>query len=375
MNSLLWITDRSTSLLKRPYLMALFATGAAMLLACGVWSALASAANTPLPAPENLRFVRVAPVLSEPELERLRLPGLLRAADTAELAFLEAGHLAERRVTRGQQVAAGDILGLLYNPSLTPGLNAADARLNEVRTQLEQLEREQRRVQDLHERGLLPTEELERIVARRDSAIRVVDQAEAQRRQASEQLTEASLRAPFAGTVIDVFAEPGEFVAAGQPVLALAGNGRLEVILDLGAERAGRLQPGQTARVRGSDGSSEHQATVVEIGLGQPGRPAPVRLRMDASPPDWRPGLGVTVELSFNGAGRMSVPLSAVVDPGSGQPRVFRIRDDQASLVPVALGPVRADRVLIDGPLVAGDEVVIAGHGQLLDQESVRVLR
>ena len=370
-----WITDRPTSLQNWQLTMKAIGIGAALLLAFGAWNLLANANEAALPPPETLRFVRVAPVVLEPDNERLRLPGLLRATDTAELAFLQAGQLAERRVIRGQQVAAGEILALLYNPSLTPGLIAAEARLSEVRTQLEQLEREQRRIRDLHERRLVSTEELERVVARRDALLGVVEQAEAQRREASEQLAEASLRAPFAGTIMEVLAERGEIVGAGQAIVILAGGDALEVALDLGAERAATLTLGQTARIDGADGSGEHMATVVEVGLAGSGRPAPVRLRIDQAPSGWRPGLGVQVELTFSGPPRMSVPLSAVVDPGSGQPRIFRITDERAVLVPVVLGPVRAGRVIVDGPLAAGDHIVVAGQGQLLDQEAVRVMR
>lgn len=374
MHSSRWITDRSTSSLKGPSWSIFFGLGASLLLAFGIWSLLAKATPPPLPPPEATRFVRTAPVVAEVDVERLRLPGLLRATNTAELAFLQTGQLAERRVIRGQTVEAGAILALLYNSSLTPGLSAADARLNEVRTQLEQIDREQRRLRDLHDRNLVSTEELERIVSRRDALAQVVDQAEAEQQRASEQLAEASLRAPFAGTVMEVLAEPGEFVAAGQAVVILAGSGALEVALDLGAERAAMLSPGQPARVRAPNGSGEHAATVVEVGLAGPGRPAPVRLRMDQAPSDWRPGLAVEVELVFSNPERMSVPLGAVVDPGSGQPRIFRIDDDRATLIPVALGPVRAGRVIIDGPVAAGDQVAIAGHSQLLDQEIVRVV-
>lgn len=369
-----WITDRSTSSLQHLQWRISIGIGASLLLALLIWSLLAKATSPPPAPPEAVRFVRTAPVMAMVDVERLRLPGLLRATNTAELAFLQTGQLAERRVIRGQRVEAGATLALLYNSSLTPGLSAADARLNEVRTQFEQVDREQRRLRDLHERNLVSTEELERIIARRDALAQVVDQAEAEQRRASEQLAEASLRAPFAGTVMDVLAEPGEFVAAGQAVVILAGNGALEVALDLGAERAARLALGQPASVRGSEGSGEHAATVVEVGLAGSGRPAPIRLRLDQAPSDWRPGMAVEVELAFSNPERMSVPLGAVVDPGSGQPRIFRIDDGRATLIPVALGPVRAGRIIIDGPVAAGDQVVIAGHSQLLDQEIVRIL-
>lgn len=367
-------TDRPTSSLSSwrwPLIIGSLLVGALIALAL-----LIKAHNSePVwPQPDAVRVVRVAVVSASSEPERLRLPGLLRATDQAELGFLHAGHLAERRVRRGQTVAAGEMLALLHNPVLSPGLSAAEARLAEVTTQLEQAERELVRITDLHRRKLVATEEFERIKARRDGYRQNVEQARAQQLEASEQLAEASLRAPFAGIITEIHVEPGEFVAVGQPVLALAGKGALEVALDLGPERAARLQAGQVAQVSGPLDLSPFQAQVIEVGLARPGRPARVRLALIEPPPNWLPGMGVQVELEFSGQHQLSVPLAAVLDPGAGSARIFRIEAQRAMLVPVALGPVRGGQVLIDGPVTPGDLVVIAGHGQLLHDERVRVL-
>ena len=71
----------------------------------------------------------------------------------------------------------------------------------------------------------------------------------------------------------------------------------------------------------------------------------------------------------------MSVPLDALIDTGDGLPHVFRHADGQVELVSVIPGQLDGGRIRIDGELEAGDEVVVAGHGQLLDGERVRVLR
>ncbi|MGY6555488.1 MAG: efflux RND transporter periplasmic adaptor subunit [Wenzhouxiangella sp.] len=324
--------------------------------------------------PEPARFVRVAPVQLDVIQQPLRLPGLLRATATAELAFLHAGHLVERRVRRGEQVSAGQVLALLHNPALSPALSASEARLREVQTELAQAERELQRVEDLHQRDLVSTEALERARARRSALAEASGQAEAQRREASEQLAEASLRAPFAGTVIDIHAETGEFVSAGQPILALAGNSSLEVALQVSAARAAALRLDQPVRVLQANNGASSEARVIEIGLASGGRAAPLRLALDAFPAHWQPGLGVTVELDFAQEPRLSVPLAAVIDPGGGQARVFVLRDLQVQRLPVQLGPVSAGRIVVTGELTAEDVVVVAGHGQLLDGETVRVL-
>lgn len=367
-------TDRPTSSYFRNIPVLITASLIALLLVVALSTLLKGNGQASLPEPAQTRLVRTAPVLVESSGESLQLPGVLRSVDQAELAFLHPGQLAERRVKRGQQVVAGELLALLHNPSLSPGLASAEARLREASTQLAQAERELRRIVDLHARALVPTEELERIEARRDGLQQALEQAEAQRREASEQLAEASLRAPFAGIVVDAHAEAGEFIAAGQAVMSLAGNGALEIELNLGSARAARLQLDQPAKIIGPNGINGHPARISEIGLAGAGRPAPVRLTLEDAPEHWRPGLGVQVELSFTGTEQLSVPLAAVIDTGSGQPYLFRVENGRAILVAVELGRIKAGRVIIEGALAADDAVIVGGHGQLLDGEAVQVL-
>lgn len=368
------ITDRPTSLLTRklPILAASLLT--LTLAALAVSSMVVGKSQASLPAPETARMVRTAPVLVDGGTESLRLPGVLRAGDQADLAFLHAGQVAELRVRPGQAVAAGELLALLYNPSLSPGLAASEARLQESATQLAQAEREYRRIVDLHSRGLVPTEELERLEARRDGYRQSVALAEAQRREASEQLNEATLRAPFAGTVVDTHAEAGEFIGAGQALLSLAGNGALEVELNLGPARAQQLEIGQQARVAALAAGDDYPARITEIGLGRPGQPARLRLRLDQAPAHCSSGLGVEVTLEHTGPTRLSVPLTAVIDAGAAQPHLYRVEGGRAIQVLLALGQVRGGQVTVDGALAAGDHVIVAGHGQLLDDEPVQVL-
>ena len=371
-------TDRSTSSLTARFVTRPVAIGALALIALAITLITLASLRSPTPTPgtvDTRQVVRVAQATTSAGQDRLRLPGVLRPSERGEQAFFHAGHLAERRVVRGQQVAAGEVLAVLHNPALMPGLSAAEARVGETREQLEQVEREVRRQQDLHQRDLVSTEELERITSRARALRQTLSEAEARRQEAREQLAEAELRAPYPATVAEVFAEPGEFLGAGQPVLELAGRGGLEVPLRLGAERAGQFRDGQTVSVRRVGTGATTSGRVREGGLASAGRAATVVVELDADPgPDWWPGQAVQVEWSSERADALSVPLSAIVDPAAGDAHLFRVIDGKALRINVRLGALDGDRVVVEGALADGDEVVVAGHSQLLDGETVRVL-
>lgn len=328
------------------------------------------------PAPESGQPVRVAAVSDGKPPVRLRLPGVTRAVERADLAFLHSGQLAERLVRRGEEVTVGQPLAILHNPTLMPGVSAAEARVRELDAQFERLERETQRLSDLHERGLVSTDELDRVQAQRNATRQARSQAQASLDEARDQLAEATIRAPFSGRVVALPVEPGQYVAPGQPVISISAPEHLEVAVDLSARQARLLAAGEPATVRRLEGGPRLGGEIREIGLPEPGKPATAVIDIHESAwPDWAPGQAVHVELSWSGGKRLSVPLDALIDTGDGLPHVFRLRDGHAELMSVVPGELDAGRVRIDAELEPGDEVIVAGHGQLLDGERVRVLR
>lgn len=355
-------TDRSTSLLAASLVF--------LVLGCTPDGGEDATAE---PAP---RAVRVAEVASMPATETIRFPATLRSRERAGLAFLQAGYLAERRVRRGEQVEAGQLLAVLHNPALQPGVAAARGGVGEARSRLEQLDRDAERLERLVGRNLVAEDDLEQVRAQRDSARSALEQAQARLDEAVARLDEAGLRAPFAGRVADLLIEPGEFAAAGQPVMLLADAGALEAEVRLPASRAASLDRDSPVRVRRLSDGTEIRATISAVGDGAPGRTAPVVVSLSPGPgtEGWRAGEPVDIELEFSGPESVGVPLAAIISPGTGVSRVFRVQDDHAESIAVQLGRTTGEHVALFGPLEPGDRVVTAGHTQLLDGEPVRVI-
>ena len=373
------IIDRTASLPRWAWLAA-----AVALLLVILWPGL-QATDAELPAPADdaaTHPVRVMAARLGTVPPLVRLPGVVRARDRGDLAFLHSGHLAERRVQRGQRVEAGEILAVLHNPSLMPGAEAAAARAREAQLSLEQLEREVVRLQDLAARDLVPTEELERIVSRRDSAVQASNQAEAALGEAREQLDEAMLRAPFGGTIGQLLVEPGQFVAPGQPILRLIGNSGLETAVHLPSDQAARLSTGRTVTVRVPGETLQRSGVVREISATGPGQVAEIIIDLEADSADGPPmagqlrsGQAVEVILPMNDITRLSVPMAALTQSSSGLARVFRVENGRAIAVDVRPGRLQGGWLGVEGELAEGDLIVVAGHGRLLDDDTVRIVQ
>lgn len=350
--------------------------GFVLLWALALTVACSGEPDAPSQPPESGQPVRVAAVSDGRPPVRLRLPGVTRSIERADLAFLHNGLLAERLVRRGEEVSAGQALAILHNPALMPGVSGAEARVRELDEQFERLERETRRLTNLHERGLVSTDELDRVRAQRNATRQARSQAQASLEEAREQLAEATIRAPFSGRIVALPVEPGQFVSPGQTIVSISAPERLEVALDLSARQARSLAVGDPASVRRLAGGPRLSGEIREIGLPAPGRAATAVIELAGTAwPEWSPGEAVHVELTWTGGAQLTVPLDALIDTGDGLPHVFRIRDGRAEVLSVIPGELDGARVRIDGELEPGDEVVVAGHGQLLDGEPVRVLR
>jgi RND family efflux transporter MFP subunit len=326
------------------------------------------------PPSERRSPVRTAEVTLSEAARELRLPGVVRAAQRAEPAFLHAGYLAERFVARGDRVVAGQRLATLQNPALGPSLAAAEARVREQDERLVQLEADYQRARELREQGLASAELVDRTLAQRNATRELRAQALASAAEARAQLADASLRAPFDATVSDLLVEPGDFVQAGQPVIVLSGDSGMEVEIQLPEGVARHLSPGEPVGILALATGRRAVGQIRELGLARAGQPAPAVIAL-ADADDWEPGLSVHVSLRHAATPVLTVPLGAIVDPGAGQARVYRVIDGRAVLTPVTAGRLVGARVEVSGDLAAGEPVVIAGHQQLLDGEAVRVLR
>lgn len=321
--------------------------------------------------------VRVAPVQPTDAARSFYLTGTTRAAQRATLAFQISGNLASRPVQLGQHVAAGDVIATLDNPGAKPRVAAARARLAETETRLAQARRDAERVQRLSDHGAATEEELEQARATRDALAAGRDNARAQLRSASRTLDDTRLTAPVAGTIEKLFFESGEFVPAGRPVAALSGSGVMEVEIGVPENLLDEVEIGQKTELRlPLLNNRKLSGTVTEFAASAlgPGQLFPAVITLDAGD-GLRAGLTVEWRLHASEPRELTVPVAAVASPGGGNaPRVYRVVDGKARAVPVRLGAVIGERVIIEGDLAAGQPVIVLGLNNLTDGRAVAVL-
>jgi HlyD family secretion protein len=184
-----------------------------------------------------------------------------------------------------------------------------------------------------------------------------VSQAQARLAQLEADLARASVKAPFAGEVAEVFVQTGEFASSGTRVFRLVDPSSLRVSFNLPTSDADRLNVGSEVRV--TVGARRLKAKVTQDAR-IPGENRLVRLRARLLPGQslegLTPGTVARLEYPLRVARGALVPSGALRADG-GQYFVFVVKDLKAGRARVRVLGESGGRVALAG-LAAGQRVV-----------------
>ncbi|MBK9162045.1 MAG: efflux RND transporter periplasmic adaptor subunit [Nitrosomonadales bacterium] len=290
--------------------------------------------------------------------------GEVRARHESTLGFRIGGKLVERLVDAGAQVKAGQVLARLdaSDAGLQAGAATAQFRLAEA---------EIKRYRELRARGFVSQAAL-------DAKEAAFEAASAQAGLARNQSAYTTLRADHDGIVAATFAEAGQVVAAGQPVVRVARHGAREVALAVPEAHFNEIRAGAPVEVTlAGDGSAPLAGKVREITpmADAASRTYPVRVALADT--DAQVALGMTARVRFSGSDNREgflIPLTALFQQGDGTAVWIVAADRSISLRPVRVSAYRDDGALITGGLAAGERIVSAGVHKLAAGEKIRIL-
>ena len=354
-------------------------------------------------------------IVSERPFERVvAVTGTLAAEEQVVLAFKVAGQVGDVAVDLGSPVRRGQVVARLIPTDFELRLGQAEAALAQARARLglspdgdggdavepenAPLARQRRamlnearltldRTKTFVERGISPRASL-------DSAEAAVEVAEgqyldaieeirnrqailAQRRSelqlARQQLQDTVLRAPIDGAVRERQVTPGEYRAAGTPVLTIVRTDPLRLQLSVPERSIGALQAGLPVRVTVEGDGRTHEGRLARIGaaLDETNRTLPVEAVVDNASGALRPGQFASADIVVTSEDTaMVVPSDAVVT-FAGVQRVLTVVDGRAHEQRIRVGRRDGDQVEVVEGLSSGD-VVIRSPGDLVDGAPVQ---
>ncbi|MCB9507466.1 MAG: efflux RND transporter periplasmic adaptor subunit [Myxococcales bacterium] len=337
---------------------------------------------TPAAAPERAVetgpiVVRVDEVRPAPPSRSVRFSAATRPADRATVAFALPGRIVDRAVDVGDVVAAGDRIASLDAEPTRNQLRAAEAAIDDIEAQRAQLAREQARVARLIEAEIGQAQAAERLESESRRLEAAAEAAGAQRDEARRMLRDSVVTAPVSGIVSQVFAQRGEVVGAGTPVVLILGQGAVEVEVEVPERVFAAVTEGQSVRVDlPMSGRSALSGTVSAVGRATagPGRLFPIVVTL--RPEDGvAAGMAADVWLDVPTPAGVAVPVPALVETAGGGAEVLRVADGVVEPVSVRIASVESNAAIVDGELEPGALVIVAGQGAVVAGDRVEARR
>lgn len=415
----------------------LLAFCATLLFSSSVLVSICGCSPPPTQLGELIRPVKTLVVTAGDDSHVRSFPGKIEASRRVELAFQVPGLVVQLPVKEGQNVAKDEVIGQLRRDEFEARLTALQGQLDRARAALkslmagERLEERLRREsqvraaearlanaraaldrstnlasrggaskaqveadqtafhvaeEDLHaarqmlEKGAIGREE---DIAGKEAEVRGL---EGRVVEASIQLQDTTLRAPYPGVIAQRFVEEGQNVQAKAPIVRLQDVEEIEIVVDVPETvMAANIQSADILQMIGElSGAPGVQFTVRLREIAQVADPTTqtFKVRVAMRPPEGvraLPGMTASVTVTYRRARilgeQILVPISAVLKQDSGEQVVWVIGADQvAARRIVKLGSVTGGNVEVLSGLQVGDRIAVAGVTFLRDGMKVRDL-
>lgn len=285
----------------------------------------------------------------------------LEAEREAELVAETDGEIVSLRVREGQRVAAGDTLLVIDDRDERLALQRDEAERAWSRSQVERMQRLSTHVS----------------VTELEQAKLQLDKADAAVGLSQVALTRCAVRAPIAGLVWMVRAEPHHRVSVGHPLLRVTNPDRLRASAYLPASLRGRVRAGSRVRLEPAGGGAAIQAEVSRVDpLTDPASgtfKAVAVFRRLPTHPEAGSEVRFVVPGPSDEAG-LVVPINTILLAEGDSTWVWRCDGDRVRRSRVRLGSTRRDGFEIVSGLPSEARVVTGSDRPLQDGAIVEVV-
>ena len=337
---------------------------------------LAACSEKP-PVVEDIRPVRAMQISSAGAENMVELAGDIQPRYESRLGFRVGGKVIARQVEIGSVVKRGQVLMQIDPRDLQLSQSQANASVNAAASNLSLAKAEYERYRELRQKNFVSQAVLDAKEAAYKSALANHEQSNAALNIATNQNSYANLVADADGVVTALQAEAGQVVAAGTPVVQLARTGEKEARISIPEDQVEVVRQVKEMQVR----IWANQALVLR---GQLRELSPVadpatrtftaKISIPNAPPEVR--LGMTATVSFitkANKNLIRLPLTALLNE-KNQTSLWVIENGVVKSVPVQVGGVMGNEVVIASGVNAGQMIVTAGVNTLRPGQKVKVL-
>jgi RND family efflux transporter MFP subunit len=333
---------------------------------------LLSACEQHAAVPEPTLTIKAFQVGAAVEKGQREFHGRVVPADLTRVAFRIPGKIEQLSIQPGDRVEAGQVIARIEN-------SIQQQVLADARAQYQLSQRQLERAEELFSKGALTPAQNDELKA----AFRL---ARANLELARARQSYTVVQAPFDGIVADVNKELFEAVAPGETVVTLYRDSRTDVLVNVPDGLPAQMNQATDSaafdiRVYFPDGEQGYPMAYLKHSTARDPKTQAFQiwLTMPVSQGRFPPGTQATVAVDLGKAGftlesGLAVPVTALeagAQPGEFQ--VWRYRDGTVNPVPVTVGPITQEGVLVTDGLKAGEIVAVSGLARLVPGQAVKL--
>lgn len=310
--------------------------------------------------PTTLPAGRWVPVVRVQRPHYAELVGSVQAEVRATITARLLANIIDVKVRAGDTVDRNDVLILLDDRDLKARVGQAGSLLAAATAKRDRAKTELDRIEELYRKGSASAHELNQIRETHAEAVAEVARVEKAVSEAEVALSDAVVRSPLKGIVIDRQAEPGDQASPGKPLLVVYDPSRLRLEASVREALIGQLplrkdidvyidalrekRPGIVQEiVPASDPQS--RSFTVKVGITDPSR--------------LYPGMFGRVRLPLEPVARLEIPLAAVERVGQLTLVTARSPDGPPRRRSVRLGHAEGDAAEVLAGLEEGELVLV----------------
>jgi RND family efflux transporter MFP subunit len=325
--------------------------------------------------PSETALIKTRRVVRADVAQRVFFTGTIRPRNEVEVYPKVSGRLEALPVQIGDSVKAGQLLAVVEHREIAWQAKASEAAVAIAKAGLEGAQLEHDRTSKLFEGGSATRAMVDGAKVKLDLARAQHAQAEAANGLAQQQLANATIVAPIAGTLtrrpVNLWAQVGP----GGPVASIQDVATLKLEASVDAASFARLAKGAEAQISVDalpDETFAGKLTLLSPSLDSVSRRAAIEIEIDNAQGRLLPNMFARAEVRVGLLkGALAVPKGALVESTGGS-TLFRIRAGKAELLRPKVGPTDRDLTAVVCDLAEGDEVAIDGQAALSDGAPVR---
>lgn len=308
---------------------------------------------------------------------RITLIGRSEARAESRIVAEVAGRVKRINAVEGRWLAAGTPLVTIDSRRIKLSLKAKRAEAAQARANADLAIKDLERAQDGFDKEILPESNLDAAQAEETRAAERFNQLDAEREQLELDLSNCTIRSPYAGYTVRYLVQVGEWVNPGTPVYEIVDLSVVKVTVDLPERRFGEVEVGSHVEIIVSgdlDNPISGSVTGIAPQASRETHKFPVIILVEN--PDGRLASGMLVKATLSLKGSFSsyaVSKDAIIRQGN-QTIVYTVVEGKATPVTVKMSSSEGTMVAVSGEgLSDGMPVVIRGNERIFPGSPVQV--